>query len=223
MDPIVGHSTPAPHPADHRSRPPAAPAAPAAPGPEGVRPGGRRVVVSLLLYAVAAAVMFAPWPGLVAAVDRSCGQPPLDVRGGWTAAEARALLAACGETGRAAYLHLQLADLVYPGVTALALALSARWLWARLGRARPGWVRLGASGWLIAAPALLAGLLDYAENVVIWSLLVRWPGSPGMLAEVGGAVTSAKRVVATVAFVIPLVLGGALAWRRLRTRRHTQG
>ncbi|MBK9723560.1 MAG: hypothetical protein WAW82_00155 [Candidatus Lutibacillus vidarii] len=73
------------------------------------------------------------------------------------------------------------------------------------------------------APALLAGLLDYAENVVIWSLLVRWPGTPGMLAEVGGAVTSAKRVVATVAVVIPLVLGGARAWRRLRTRRHTQG
>jgi hypothetical protein len=95
---------------------------------------------------------------------------------------------------------MELADTVYPGVTAIALALATRWLWARLGR----------RGWLVAAPALMAGLLDYAENVVVWSLLLRWPDAPRVLADIGGTVTSAKRVVATLAFVLPL--GLLLSW-----------
>lgn len=176
----------------------------------GGTPKGRLVVVSLLAYAVAAPVMFAPWPGLVAAVEQACGAPALDVRGSWTASEAQALLTACGTAGRAAYLRLQWADTVYPGVTALALALATRWLWARLGR----------RGWLIAAPALVAGALDYAENAVVWSLLLRWPDMPQPLAEIGGTVTTAKRVVATLAFVIPLGLVTGVIGQRLRAGSH---
>ena len=119
-------------------------------------------------------------------------------------------LTACGTAGRAAYLRLQWADTVYPGVTALALALATRWLWARLGR----------RGWLIAAPALVAGVLDYAENAVVWSLLLRWPDMPQLLAEIGGPVTTAKRVVATLAFAIPLGLVTGVIGQRLRAGSH---
>jgi hypothetical protein len=171
------------------------------------RPSGRLVIVGLLAYAATAAVMFAPWPGLVAAVEQACGATALDVRAGWTATEAHDLLAACGPAGRAAYERLQWADAVYPGVTAVALVLTSRWLWARLGR----------RGWLIAVPAALAGLLDYAENVIVWNLLLRWPGSPGALADAGGAVTTAKRWVASLAFVIALTLALAVAGRRRTT------
>src|SRR6188768_3737563 len=93
----------------------------------------RLLVPALLLYAVVAVPMFV-WPGLVSRVaDRCGGLSPLDVRGYWTAADARALVQACGADGRPAYVHLQLLDLVYPAVGGAALLLVTALLARRYG------------------------------------------------------------------------------------------
>jgi hypothetical protein len=88
----------------------------------------------LLAYAAAAGVMFGPWPGLLARVsDRCGGLAPFDVRGYWDAADARTLVSACGPAGRAAYVDLQLADLVYPIAVGAALLLVTALLLRRYG------------------------------------------------------------------------------------------
>ena len=63
-------------------------------------------------------------------------------------------------------------------------------------------------------------MLDYTENVVVWGLLLRWPDMPQLLAEIGGPVTTAKRVVATLAFAIPLGLVTGVIGQRLRAGSH---
>ncbi|SHL32894.1 hypothetical protein SAMN05443637_124120 [Pseudonocardia thermophila] len=152
-----------------------------------------------LAYAAAAAAMFGvgPWPGLLARVREACGGlDPFDVRGGWTAAEAREMLQACGPAGRAAYLQQQLLDLVYPlavgAVLLLATALLLR--------------RFGGRTWPLLLPVVVMTVLDYAENTGIWFLLLTWPDVDPAVATAAGAVTGAKRIAGFTAFTLPIAL-----------------
>jgi lysylphosphatidylglycerol synthetase-like protein (DUF2156 family) len=157
----------------------------------------RALAIVLPLYGVAAFAMFL-WPGMVSRVsDRCGGLPPFDVRGNWTQADARALVQACGASGRSAYIELQLLDLVYPALSGAALVLVTALLARRYGR----W------GWAALIPAVLMTVLDYTENIAVWTLLVKWPDVNATVAAIGGPVTAVKHIMGFVAFGIPLLLG----------------
>src|SRR4051794_20028219 len=172
---------------------------------------GRVVIAVWVLYGIAALAMFG-WPGVVGAVSRACrGRSALDVRGGWTAADARDLIAACGTTGRGAYIQLELLDLVYPLLCGLALLLVSALLVRRL----PG------RGWrLLLIPAVAMTVLDYAENAAVWNILSTWPTVGDLPAHLGGAATVAKRAAGFVAYLaVPLLLlTGGLDRLRVRAR-----
>jgi hypothetical protein len=135
------------------------------------------------------------------------------VRGHWTAADARDLVAACGPGGRAAYVRLELLDLVYPLLCGLALLLAAALLIRRL----PG------RGWrLLLIPAVAMTVLDYGENAAVWDILSTWPAVGDLPAHLGGAATAAKRGTGFVAYLaVPLLLL-AVGLDRLRVRARTR-
>src|SRR5690606_10435843 len=86
------------------------------------RARGIHLVAAVLAYLPLAAAMFGAMLGRVSA---ACGGlAPFDVRAGWDAADARAMLEACGEAGRAAYVQQQLLDLVYPAAVGAVLLLA---------------------------------------------------------------------------------------------------
>ena len=170
---------------------------------------GRVVVAVWVLYAMSAVVMFV-WPGLIGDVSRAChGRIALDVRSSWTAADARDLVAACGAEGRAAYIRLELLDLVYPLLCGLALLLLSSLLIRRL----PG------RGWhLLLIPAVAMTVLDYGENAAIWTILSTWPAVGDLTAQLGGLATAVKRVAGFGAYLaVPLLLL-AVGLDRLRAR-----
>jgi hypothetical protein len=174
---------------------------------------GRLVLAVWVLYGISALAMFG-WPGLTSAVSRAChGQSALDVRSHWTAADARDLVAACGTKGRAAYLRLELLDLVYPLLCGLALLLVSSLLIRRL----PG------RGWrLLLIPAVAMTVLDYGENAAVWNILSTWPAVADLPAHLGGAATAAKRTAGLVAFLaVPLLLV-AVGLDRLRIPARTR-
>src|SRR3954451_24003664 len=160
---------------------------------------GRVVVAIWVLYGISATAMFG-WPGLTGAVSRAChGMSALDVRSQWTAADARDLVLACGTEGRAAYLRLELLDLVYPLLSGLALLLASSLLIRRLPGRR--WWRL------LLIPAIAMTVLDYAENVAVWNILSTWPAVGDLPASLGGAATVAKRAAGLAAYLaVPLLL-----------------
>lgn len=172
---------------------------------------GRVVVTVWISYCLCALAMFL-WPGVVGGVSRACGgQPPFDMRGYWDAADARTLIAACGTDGRAAYIRLELLDLVYPLLCGLALLLASALLIRRLpGRA---WI-------LLLVPAIAMTVLDYSENAAIWTILSTWPAVGDLPAHIGGVATAAKRVAGFAAYLtVPVLLSAALI-ARIRAARH---
>jgi hypothetical protein len=157
---------------------------------------GRHLVIAAVVYAPLAVLTFV-WPGLVAAVSRSCGLPPFDVRGFWDAADARAMVNTCGVTGRAAYVQLQVADLVYPVALGWLLLVASALLLRRFG----------GRTWPVLLPIVVMTILDYTENVGIWILLIQWPQVNVEIADLAGVATAVKRVFGFIAFSTPLILG----------------
>ncbi|MFI9574589.1 hypothetical protein ACIG5D_24425 [Microbispora rosea] len=158
---------------------------------------GRVVVAIWVFYGISALAIFI-WPGLTGAVSRAChGRSALDVRSHWTAADARDLVAACGTKGRAAYLRLELLDLVYPLLCGLALLLVSSLLIRRLSGRR----------WrLLLIPAVAMTVL-YGENAAVCNILSTWPAVGDLPAHLGGAATVAKRAAGLVAYLaVPLLL-----------------
>src|SRR4051812_5138553 len=174
---------------------------------------GRVVMAVWVLYGMSALVMFG-WPGLTGAVSRAChGRSALDVRSHWTAADARDLVAACGTEGRAAYLRLELLDLVYPLLCGLALLLLSALLIRRL----PGrWWRV------LLIPAVAMTVLDYGENAAVWNILSTWPAVGDLPAHLGGAATVAKRAAGLVAYLAVALLLLTVGLDRLRVRARTR-
>ena len=182
------------------------------------RARARLLVPVALSYGLVATMMFG-WPGLVPRVaDRCGGLSPLDVRGRWTAPDARDLVRACGVTGRTAYVNLQLLDLAYPAFSCAALLLATGLLLRRYG----------GRGWGLLLPALAMTVFDYAENASVWTLLLQWPHVNPAVAAAGGTITTLKRITGFAAFTIPILLGLVDAVHRgrswyLRRRGHPAG
>jgi hypothetical protein len=167
----------------------------------------RHLVLALLAYVPLAAVMFGPWPELLDQVTRHCGGlRPFDVRGSWTADDARTMLGVCGNSGRTAYVQMEIADLAYPAAVGAALLVTTALLLRRFG----------GRTWPLLLPAALMTLLDYTENAGIWTLLLQWPHLNATVADAAGNATMAKRVLGFIAFSTPAVLAAVALIHRGR-------
>jgi hypothetical protein len=180
-------------------------------------PSGRLVVVLLVLsVALWTVLSFVTVPHL----QRSAGGlPPFDVRlRGYGYEEARALLLALGEEGRAYYLSPELVlDTIFPPLYAALGALALWWL------TMPGRVRDGATppGWRWALVALpLAELVfDGVENFCIAKMIWTWPNLSGGLVSIASLATQLKFVAAALTPISVVVLAAATAWRAISRQR----
>jgi hypothetical protein len=157
----------------------------------------RHLTVAAAVYLPLAVLMFGNGTGSLAGVSRACGGlPPFDVRGWWSLRDAQAMMTACGPTGRTAYLQQQLVDLAYP------VALAGLLLVVTTLLVRP----YGFRWWPVLVPAVAMTVLDYVENIGVWTLLLDGPHTHPVVITVAGAATAVKRVLGFVAFTTPLLL-----------------
>jgi hypothetical protein len=172
------------------------------------------LAVNLALYA---AMVFGTLSHLAGLAE---GAEPFDLRPlGYSAGEARSLLALLGEEGRAYYATAQLAlDSIFPASYALSRALLLWWL------TMPG--RLAADmprGWrfaMLVLPASAAGF-DYFENARIAAMLVRGVDVDPALVASASLATQTKSLLSLITEVLVLLLAAraALHWRRMRAKQ----
>jgi hypothetical protein len=157
----------------------------------------RHTAAPAIVYTPLAVAMFGSGAGSLAAVSRSCaGLAPFDMRGWWSVHDAQAMLAACGPDGRTAYLQQQLLDLAYPATLAALLLVVTAVL------VRP----YGGRWWPVLLPAVAMTVLDYVENIGVWTLLLDGSDAPAAVLTVAAAATAIKRVLGFVAFTVPFLL-----------------
>lgn len=140
-------------------------------------------------------------PAISAAAN---GLVPFDMRpGGYSFADAQALLAALTPEGAEFYMNVQQKlDIAYPGLLALTLLFAIAALLPR---------RMGAWRWVVATVALPVGLFDYLENLAVAQMIEA--GSTGLTAELAAAASQwsvFKAGASTAAMSVGLVL---LLWR----------
>lgn len=179
--------------------------------------------VTAAVYLAYAGAFFATRaPFSIPTVEALCGQPPLDMRTGSSAADVNAFLTACGATGREAYRALQLADLAYPLVFAVFLASSLAMVLSRLAPGRPRLL-------LLAVLPFVASAFDYLENVFAWRALLAFPGTTatdGLLGLASTAKTATSWLAGglLVAALVALAVSAALRWSaRVRRSRNAVG
>lgn len=125
--------------------------------------------------------------------DLGAGATLLDMRFGYTPSAAYHLFDALGQTGRDAYLRLLWTiDLLLPALFGLVLYFA---------------IRRGAfRGW--RSISMVAAACDYAENITITTLLLRYPIHEQALAQLASAFTVAKLVLYSSGLL--LAIGGFL-------------
>lgn len=174
----------------------------------------RLVIVAGLVFAAFAVFMFGSTaPFSIGHVRALCGQAPPDVRFFTSAADLRGFMTGCGEVGRSAYRNLQLADLLYPTVSAVFMASALATMLSRTTR--------DGSAWLAAASLPLMGAgFDYLENVAAWITLLGYPEQSGSAATLLGAASAVKQTVSWLGgLLLMIVLGCALALWAMRQWR----
>lgn len=171
----------------------------------------RRVLVFWAMFAVMLAVyltmVFWSLPHLKQAAG---GRVAFDLRPmGYDPQEARALLAALGEQGRAFYLDVQhRLDAVYPALLAAVLVFA-------FGLLSRGWIF-----WTLGAAAIVASAFDYMENHAVAAMLRMAPDdvSDAMIAS-ASQWTILKSASASIAFAGLTILLLRAGWIRLRRNR----
>lgn len=180
-------------------------------------PSGWLVAVLLSASGVLWAVMF--FGPLAHLTQLAHGATPFDIRPmGYNYDEARALLAAIGEEGRAYYANPELVlDSVYPPLYAISRGLALWWL-TMPGRVRDAPLPLNGRWALIAVPLVMASL-DGVENVCIATMLWTWPDlSPGLI-HVSSAASRVKIMAGALTELIMAALAAKWLLRRGRRRR----
>ena len=189
----------------------------AGPGRHGTRfPSGRLVIVLLVASTVLWAVLF--FVTLPHLQTLAGGAVPFDLRwSGYSLADAQALLAALGESGRAYYRNPELVlDAIFPALYAASRALALWWL-TMPGRLRAGRVAPAWRAALVALPVLEA-VLDWGENSGIVIMLGTWPDLSASLVQAASVATQLKLVAAALTELATVVLAVAVfaRWRRRR-------
>jgi hypothetical protein len=176
--------------------------------------------------AVALIVSFILWGvmvfGTLAYLRRVAGGlEPFDLRPfGYTPEEARALLHALSDIGRAYYADVQLQlDTAYPALYALSRALLLFWVTAP-GRTAERPLPLPARLALLALP-LATAWFDFFENEGIAAMLAAGPQASDELIERTSFWTRAKSLVGLATELLCVILA-AIAFVRWRHRRRAQ-
>jgi hypothetical protein len=182
-------------------------------------PRTAHVVVALIVSFVLWGVMV--FSTLAYLRSTAGGLEPFDLRPfGYTPEEARALLYALSEVGRAYYADVQLQlDTAFPAVYAFSRGLLLLWLTAA-GRTANRPLPLLAHLALLILP-LATAWFDYLENQGIAAMLAAGPHADDELIERTSFWTRAKSLAALATELVCLMLA-AIAFARWRHRRQSQ-
>lgn len=173
----------------------------------------RILLVTAGLYGVCAVAMFlTSLPFAVPVVTARCGAPPPDVRLFTSSAELRRFLIDCGDGGRAAWWHLQLADLVFPMIYGLFLASALALVLTRLSRP-------GSPVIALAVLPLVGSAFDYLENLAAWAVLAAFPHEVPVAAQLLGVMSTGKQAATWMAWIVLIVALGRLLLHSGRRRR----
>jgi hypothetical protein len=173
------------------------------------------LIVSFMLWGV---MMF----GTLAYLRRTAGGlEPFDLRPfGYTPDEARALLYALSDIGRAYYADVQLQlDTAYPALYAISRGLLLLWVTAP-GRTAERPLPLPARLALLVLP-LATAWFDYFENEGIAAMLAAGPQAGDDLIERTSLWTRAKSLAGLATELVCVSLA-AIAYMRWRHRRRAQ-
>ena len=176
-------------------------------------PSGRLVVALLVLSVVLWAVLaFITVPQLQ---QLAGGLAPFDVRPrGYGYEDARALLIALGEKGRAYYLNPELVlDTIFPPLYA-ALGVLALWWLTMAGRVRDGAMPIAWRVTLVALPVAEL-VFDGLENICIAKMIWTWPDLSGGLVHVASLATQLKFVAAALTLISLVMAAATAAWRAI--------
>jgi len=176
-------------------------------------PPGRLVVALLILSAALWLVLaFVTVPRLE---QLAGGLAPFDVRPrGYGYVEARTLLKALDEEGRAYYLNPELVlDSFFPPLYA-AFGVLALWWLTMPGRVCDGAVPIGWRVTLVALPVAEL-VFDGAENICIATMIWRWPDLSGRLVHIASLATQLKYVAVALTLGSLVVLSAISVWRAI--------
>ena len=182
-----------------------------------IRPSRGAVRTMILFAAALLAYLFMLLVTLPHLLRLSGGSPIPDLMpGGYTAQQLHELFERLGEQGRAFSLGVQLPlDTVFASLLAIACARADLGLLRRLG------VRPAPRRTLLALP-IVAGLLDYLENLCIAAMLLRHPAPPGALAVASSTATVLKSPLVSCSLVLLGVLALLAVLRSARSRREAR-
>jgi hypothetical protein len=171
-----------------------------------------------ILFLVGLLLVLTP---ILAVLRLNIGETPPDGTLGYTAEQAYQMLDAAGDAGRQYHLVFELLDLfyipVYVALLATTIAYTFRKLFGRSDRV------VNAVDLVLMVP-LFAGLVDYAENAALLTLLARYPEQLPALAALAGALTSVKWTLVTLAFCLAASGGTAIGiGAAIRTARRIRG
>jgi hypothetical protein len=158
------------------------------------------IVLCLVLFLIARAVINGRPLGVAQLHEMTGGVGILDLERGYSPERAYEILTAQGEAGRAFYLRSIIPlDFVFPLTYTLFFLTASTYIVHRLFP-EPSPLRM------LGLLPLVAGLADYAENVTIMVLLLRYPTRLSIVATVANALTMAKGLLIVVSMFL-LVAG----------------
>ncbi len=154
-----------------------------------------------IAFGIAAAIIYLLMIGTtLPQMEDMSGGVPFDMQPfGYGVSAAVELLNALGEDGRNYYLTRQIPlDMMYPALLAVTLASMMKWF--GLSGVNTGLVRISI------ALSVCAALFDYAENLGVSIMILKWPNLPHMLVQASSLATISKSCLTVAALVIILVL-----------------
>lgn len=132
---------------------------------------------------------------------------------GYTTEYARSILNAIGQQGRDLYLSLQLPlDFIYPGLFIVSYSLLFTWLLKKS-------YALESKAYYAVYIPIVAGLFDYAENVLIIIMLKTYPQLNANLVAVASFATTAKSILSSIFFTLLIVSVIQAVWQTLFKKR----
>ena len=121
--------------------------------------------------------------------------------GGYSYEYAKELLTVLGVKGRDLYLYNQLPlDFLYPGLFAISCSLLLSWLFLKVTEPSSRW-------FYFCLIPVAAGAFDYAENILIVSMISGYPDISQGQVEIASLVTISKSVLTTLFFIVLTIVG----------------
>lgn len=121
--------------------------------------------------------------------------------GGYSYEYAKELLTALGDKGRGLYLFNQLPlDFLYPGLFAISCSLLLSWLFLKIKEPNS---RL----FYFCLIPVAAGAFDYAENLLIVSMIIGYPDISQGQVEIASLLTIVKSVLTTLFLIVLTIVG----------------